>query len=73
MAQSRKMSLAETVASTAVGYVVAVCAQAAIYPHFGIDANIKQHAAIAALFTVVSLIRGYAVRRFFNAIARDGK
>lgn len=70
MTQTRKGSLAEAATSTAIGYLVALCAQAAIYPLFDIHASGGQHVAIAALFTVVSLVRGYAVRRMFNAIGK---
>lgn len=68
MSQTRKGSAIEAVANVAVGYGVAVAAQAAIFPLFGFHADTSQHMAIAALFTIVSLVRSYALRRLFNAI-----
>lgn len=66
--QSRAMSAAETIASTTIGYVVAIFAQKLILPLFGFEGSTADHAMIAALFTVVSLVRGYCVRRLFNWI-----
>jgi hypothetical protein len=50
----------------AIGYLIAVAAQYAIFPLFDIHIAHSEHFAIAALFTVVSLIRSYALRRLFN-------
>jgi len=68
MSQTRRMSAVEAVANVAVGYGVAVLAQLAIFPLFGIAVSIGDNLAIGAAFTVVSLARSYAVRRLFNAI-----
>jgi hypothetical protein len=68
--QSRRGSLIEATANTAIGYAVAVCAQAAILPAFGLQASASQHLGIAACFTAVSMVRSYVLRRAFNAFAR---
>ncbi len=68
MTQSRTMSAVESVANVAVGYGVAVATQAAVFPLFGIDATVKEHLTIGAIFTGVSLARSYLLRRFFNRI-----
>ncbi len=72
MTQSRRMSLVEAVANVALGYGVAVLAQLAVFPLFGLHPSISDNLAIGAVFTVVSLLRSYAVRRMFNAIGRVG-
>ncbi|WOH61916.1 hypothetical protein [Bradyrhizobium sp. BWC-3-1] len=64
--QSRRSSLIEAIANTAIGYLVAVAAQAVILPAFGIVASAGQHLGIAACFTAFSLARSYAMRRLFN-------
>lgn len=64
--QSRRSSLIEAAANTAIGYLVAVAAQAVIFPAFGIAASAGQNFGIAAAFTAVSLVRGYILRRLFN-------
>ena len=66
MSQSKRASMCEAVTNVAVGYGVAVAAQALIFPLFGLYASHGQHLAIAALFTVVSLVRSYCLRRVFN-------
>lgn len=66
--QSKRMSAVEAIANVLVGYGVAVLAQLAIFPAFGIAVSIGDNLAIGAAFTVVSLARSYAVRRLFNAI-----
>ena len=66
--QSKKMSLLETCASTAIGYVVAILAQVLVFPLFSLTVSLSQNLAIGAIFTVVSIARGYCVRRLFNRI-----
>ena len=66
MQQTRLESLAETAINTAIGYVVALASQLAIFPAFGIDVSITTNLWIGAWFTAVSLARGYAIRRWFN-------
>lgn len=60
------MSAVEAVTNTAVGYLVALITQLILYPLFSIEVRLDQNFLIAAIFTVVSLIRSYAVRRLFN-------
>ena len=64
--QSRKHSLIEVVTSTLVGYVIALCSQMVIYPLYGIEFTFMQNVEIAAIFTVISIIRAYFFRRVFN-------
>lgn len=60
------MSLAEALTSTAIGYGVAVATNAVVLPAFGFSPTLGDSFAIGAVFTVVSLLRGYAVRRLFD-------
>lgn len=64
--QSRFQSLLESVAQVAIGYLVAVATQAIVFPAMGIAVSSEQHVQIAAVFTVVSLVRSYCLRRAFN-------
>ena len=64
--QSRKMSALESASSTAIGFVVAFFAQLFIMDVFGIHADLFRDLLITVFFTVLSLVRGYCVRRFFN-------
>jgi len=67
--QTRRMSLIEAVANVGVGYALAVAAQIVVFPWFGLEASIGENLAIGALVTLISLIRGYALRRLFARIA----
>jgi hypothetical protein len=62
------MSFVETVASIAIGFVVSLCAQLWIFPHFGIVVTMQENLQIVGFFTITSVIRSYFVRRFFNSI-----
>ena len=66
--QSRWMSLIEAIANVAVGYFLAVAAQMAVFPIFGLRASLSQNLAIGGLFTTISLARSYALRRPFEVI-----
>lgn len=68
MNQTKLASAAESVANVVVGYAVAMLTQALVFPLFGFYASTGQHAGIALIFTVVSLVRSYALRRLFNWI-----
>lgn len=64
--QSKKHSFFESVLNVAVGYGVAVGAQLAVFPLFGIHIPLQSNLTIGAIFTVVSLVRSYTLRRIFN-------
>lgn len=64
--QSRKHSALEAVFNVVIGYLVAVLAQIAIFPVFGLYVPLSDNLLIGAFFTVVSLVRSYCVRRLFN-------
>lgn len=64
--QSRIHSAIEAVANTLIGLAVALIAQMIIYPIFGFYPSIGQNIQIAILFTAVSIVRSYALRRIFN-------
>lgn len=66
--QSKKMSLIETLSSVAIGYIISLIAQMIIFPIFEINVSFEDNLLIGLFFTVVSIIRGYYVRRLFNWI-----
>lgn len=67
MNQSRIGSLIESAANIAIGYVVALASQLAVFPMFGISVPFTSNLMIGAWFTAISLVRSYALRRWFNA------
>ena len=70
--QSKRMSVLEAVFATATSYCVAIGSQLLIYPHFGITITMAQNFGLAGAFTLISLVRGYLVRRVFNRIHTRG-
>ncbi len=68
MKQSRVMSAVESMSNVAVGFFVAVAAQALVFPIFGFHATMGEHFAMGGMFTVVSVVRSYALRRLFEAV-----
>jgi hypothetical protein len=67
MKQSRLMSLVESIANIAVGYLLALATQLIVFPLFGLTATLSEHLAIGAAFAGVSVLRSYMLRRFFEA------
>jgi cobalamin biosynthesis protein CobD/CbiB len=68
MKQSHLMSLVEAITNVIVGYGVAVLTQILIFPVFGLHTTLAQNLAMGGIFTIVSLLRSFALRRLFEAI-----
>jgi hypothetical protein len=66
--QSKKHSMFETVASTAIGFSISVVANIICLPYFGANITLRSSLYMGVIFTVISLVRGYYVRRLFNCI-----
>ena len=64
--QSRLGSFIESCINVAIGYLVALGAQLVVFPALGIEVSLSQNILIGAIFTVVSIVRSYCVRRMFN-------
>ena len=66
MSQSRLHSLLEAVVNTAIGLVIAMLATAAICWFHDIPMLLENNFKITAWMTALSVVRGYAIRRYFN-------
>ena len=73
MKQSRLMSLVEAITNVIVGYGVAVVTQILIFPIFGLQTTLGQNLAMGGIFTIVSLLRSFALRRLFEALRVAGQ
>jgi hypothetical protein len=62
------MSLIEAVANVVVGLVVAILTQIVVFPVLGLQASLGQNVRLALVFTVVSIGRGFVLRRLFEAM-----
>ena len=67
MNQTKLESLAESVLNIVIGFVVALASQVVIFPLVGIHVPLTTNLTISFWFTVISLIRSYIIRRWFNA------
>lgn len=64
--QSRLDSGIETATNIAIGYFIALASQLALFPFFGINIELKTNIYIGLWFTAISIVRSYALRRYFN-------
>lgn len=72
--QSKRQSMVESWASTAVGFVLSLGVWAWIVnPLYGLQTSPLDGLGITAIFTVVSIIRGYYMRRAFNLLHSKNK
>lgn len=68
MKQSKLMSALESVLSTAIGFGVALLTQIIVFPLFGFDPPLVVNLLITVIFTFVSIVRQFCVRRLFEAL-----
>ena len=64
--QTKKQSLIESIVNILIGYSVGVVSNIFVLPIFGYETNIKKSMGIAVFFTIISLVRIYIIRRWFN-------
>lgn len=67
MNQTKRHSFLESLTNVAIGYFVALASQIAIFPMFDIHVPFRDNILIGLYFTVISIARSYALRRWFTA------
>lgn len=65
--QSKKQSLIETLTSVFVGWLIGVILNLTILPLFNYNITVVDSLWVSLIFTVISVVRGYLIRRFFNS------
>jgi len=70
--QKKRHSLLETVLNVLIGFGVSFLGNALILPHYGIPFNWSVMGIIGVWFTILSVLRGYFVRRLFVNLHRKG-
>ena len=68
MAQTKTGSLVEAAANIAVGFAINWCANMLVLPLFGFRVSAGTAFHIGLVFTVISLVRSYVLRRWFNGL-----
>ena len=70
MGQSKLGSMIEAISNTAVGFIISLFAQTWYLLYFDIQISHAQNAGLVAFMTLISIVRGYVLRRFFNGRAK---
>lgn len=65
MTQTKKASLLEAIINTAVGYGLSVLTYQLVMPLLGYNTSFKENVILVAVFSVISIVRNYFIRRFF--------
>ncbi len=68
MRQTKRKSLIESIAQTLIGLFTSILIQFVLYPIIGIPVTIFQNIIITLVFFIVSIVRGYLVRRLFDKL-----
>lgn len=64
--QTKKHSIFESITNTIIGLLTTLIFSPVIYGLVGIKYTYSQLGMATVLFTILSIIRGYIIRRFFN-------
>lgn len=67
MNQTKLESLLEVIINVTIGWFIAILTQIIVFPWFGIQVTFADQLGISVIFTLVSIVRGYVIRRWFNA------
>ena len=65
--QTKKQSLIETLTSVFVGWLIGVILNMLVLPLFDYNITVVDSLWVSLIFTVVSVMRGYVIRRWFNS------
>ena len=68
MSQTKKQSIIEVIANTVVGFIISVGVSVFLFPLMGIPVTFGENLGITLIFTVISLVRSFVMRRIFNKI-----
>lgn len=68
MSQTRIGSATEAVVNVIVGLGVSMAANALLFPLFGWSITTGQNMALGVIYTVISLVCSFALRRLFNRL-----
>ena len=64
------MSFAEALTNVVAGYLIALATQQLLFPLLGVHLSTVENATIAGVFTIVSILRSYCLRRLFERVSR---
>lgn len=65
--QTKRQSFIESLTSTTIGIIIGIVLNLIILPIFGYPVSLSDSLWISVIFTVISIIRSYIIRRWFNS------
>lgn len=66
MSQSKRGSFMESLTNVAIGITIGFVSNMVVLPLFGYDVTVGDSFTISIVFTGISLVRSYTVRRLYN-------
>lgn len=64
--QTKKQSLIESFVNVTIGFIITIISLHYIFPLLGIENNSGKNALITTYLTILSILRNYILRRYFN-------
>lgn len=67
MSQTRMGSFVEACINILIGFSINYVANLLIFPLFGFHISLSDNLLMGLIYTVISIVRSYCIRRWFNA------
>jgi hypothetical protein len=71
--QSKSGSALEAATNIGIGLLVSMIANAVVFPLYDFHPSLSDNVSITLIYTAISFIRSYCVRRAFNRMTRGEK
>jgi len=71
MSQTRLGSFIEACINIVIGFVINFCMNLIILPLFGFHITLLDNFYMGLLYTIVSIVRSYVIRRWFNSMIHN--
>lgn len=68
MRQSKLGSMIEVLVNILIGFAINFVANMFILPYFGFDISFGTNIKIGLAYTIVSIVRSYVIRRYFEKL-----
>lgn len=66
--QKKSHSFAEAIFNVVIGFIISFVANIIVLPWFGFNVTMSAAFNIGIIFTFISIVRSYLIRRLFNRI-----
>ncbi len=67
MSQTRMGSFIEAWINVLIGFTINYIANLCIFPLFGMHISLSDNLLMGLIYTLISVVRSYTIRRWFNA------